>query len=257
MSNFSKFFLFSILFLISSYIYGQQPIKSVNKKEIIDRVNANYENLKSLESEGEIEFLSAKDEIFASFFLSVKKPDSIYIKLRGPFGVNYAYMLITRQNFIYHNLQDNYVIKGTTNPCNIYAILKLRLEFDEILKGITGTYFFKDTDTSSIKLQINKDDYLISFKDTTELLNKKIWIDRNYYNIIKTLTTNDTGITKYRAEYSNYIQKSGIFFSKVIGIEIPKDKVTVNIIFKSETFNKENLTYKIQIPKSARIIQWD
>jgi hypothetical protein len=219
------------------------------------RVNENSLKLKSLDADGEISIDSPDISNSGSITVSINKPDSVFTKLEGPFGIDIADLLITRNNFIYYKPQDNTVIRGPSNSHYLGIIMKIKIEFDDIVNAFSGKFVFDDEKYDEEKITVENGNYVIILKKDNE--HKKFWINPENFYVTKLGTYEINGDTKIEILYENFYERDGIYFPKNITITRPKEKQNIWLSYSSETFNNNKLTYRLKIPKSARQINWD
>lgn len=250
------FFLSSAFYFAACSGAGNNSTDDLSIAEIKSKVNNNSSKLNSLYSEGEISIDSPELSNSGSLTLNLRKPDSVYIKLEGPFGIDIADILLTRQNFLYYNAMDNRVIKGPSTPLNIGAILRIKLSFDEILDASSGTFSFRDISEDKCKLTVENGNYIIT-ETLTGNCSKKYTIDSKFFYISKYGIYDDKGKVVLEIEYSDYTVKSGINFPTKIFVQKPEEKQYLYMYHNSFEINKEKINFKFKIPKSAKITEWD
>lgn len=248
------------LFLPILFLYSCTASKSsfnesdYSISEIISSVNKNSEKLRTLKGDGVISIDSPEMSSSGSFTLSIVKPDSLYIKLEGPFGVSIAAILLERNNFTYYNIQDNRVIIAPSTAANIKAVMRLKLDFDDFINGFSGSYNFIDTNSQNFSLSRIEDNLVLTQKTSEET--KKYFLDP-YKRYIKQYTVLDnSGKEKMVVEYNNYTEEDGYYFPNKIKISRAASSEYVFLDYSSKELNKGYLGYKIKYPKSAKVIQW-
>ncbi|CAN5484054.1 hypothetical protein BH10BAC5_BH10BAC5_24770 [soil metagenome] len=222
--------------------------------KIVSRVNENNSKIKNLKSEGNISFDTPDLSNSGSFTLNIVKPDSIYTKLEGPFGISIAAILMTRKDFIYYNIQDNSAIMGPSSDLNLGAILRIRLKFDDILNGFTDSFILPEPDDKTI-LKAVDDGYLLIFTDDSGI--KKVIVDPQNFTIKKYSVYEPDGKIKMEAEYSLFSEENNYFFPNKINISKPLTKEYLQLTYTKKDFNSGSLNYRIKIPKSAKITHWN
>ncbi len=234
---------------------SENEMKSdITFEELKERVNSNSEKLNSLDAYGEISIDSPEMSNSGSITVSINKPDSIFTKLEGPFGLDVADLLITRNDFIYYNVMDNRVIRGNSTPNNLRIIMNVNVNFDEIINAFSGKYIFKDEVYDDVKISSVGDKYLVSLKSGNEI--KKFWIDSQSFFVTKLGTYDESGNIRIEIIYENFYERDGIYFPKKITVNRPIEKQNIWLTYSNETFNNNKLTYKLRIPKSAKKIEW-
>ncbi len=233
-------------------------VSQIPVREIKEKINKNSSLIKSLEASGTISIDSPELSNSGSVDVKLKKPDSIYVKIEGPFGISVASALITRTDFIYYNAQDNYVITGATNDINIGAILKIKVSFDELINSISGSISFSDDSSDTTNALIEDENFVILENDG--IFKKKYLIDHDSYSLNSYLLLDNNNKKLLEVNYSKYNmespQKENIYFPAKIKIYKPDKNQTVWVDYDSREINKENISFKMRVPKSAKQIKW-
>ncbi len=252
-----SFLLLIILPLL--FLYSCSASSSFNENdftvsEIIESVNRNSKKLRSLKGEGLISIDSPDMSSSGSFTLSIVKPDSLYIKLEGPFGVSIAAILLERNNFTYYNIQENRVIIAPSTPTNIKAVMRVRLALDDFINGFSGSYNFIDTNSQNFSLGKIEDNLVLTQK--TESETKKYFLDPVQKYIRQYIVYDAEGKEKMAVEYNSFTEEDGYYFPNKIKISRASSSEYVFLDYSSKELNKGYLGYKIKYPKSAKVIEW-
>jgi outer membrane lipoprotein-sorting protein len=228
-------------------------------KEIKQKVNEQFNKIESLEAYGTIAFDSPEMSNTGYMEIRLKKPDSVLVKIEGPFGIDIANALITRTDFIYYNVQDNKVILGPTSDINIGAILKIKVSFDELINSFSGAFYFENEEQDSIDAASENNSYVLQVNK--EYGKKKYFIEPYSY-VVNTYSVYDNKNRQLlEVNYSKFESESilsgTVNFPSQITINKPDTKQTVWLVYEGKELNKKNLSFKIKYPRSAKIIRWD
>ena len=224
-------------------------------KDLKQKLNQNAGMIETLEAAGTISFDSPDMSNSGSFELRIRKPDSLFFKIEGPFGIDIAAALITRSDFIYYNAQENKAFTGPTTDLNIGAILKVKANFDELMNGFTGSFSFFESEEDNNNAFLENAFYMIEF--LREGKKEKYLIEPEKYVINTFKKFGHGNRTLLEICYSGYDNKDSISFPGQVKIINPEKKQTVWIQYESSSINKKNLSFKLRIPKSAKIIKWN
>jgi len=256
----SRNILFCLLFLpvcaglISCTASTTTTESTVTFEFLKEKVNENSQKLTALDAYGEISIDSPDLNNTGTITVSIKKPDSVFTKLEGPFGIGIADLLITRKDFIYYNIMDNRVIKGSSTESNLSIIMRIRIEFDDLINSFSGKYYFHEDDYISSKILETDRDYLAVLTYDNEI--KKFWIDKNNFYVRKLGKYDNKGKAKIEITYADFYESKGIFFPKKISVIRPEERQSIWLTYNSEEFNNSNLNFRIRIPKSAKHVSW-
>jgi outer membrane lipoprotein-sorting protein len=227
---------------------------SITFEELSKRVNASAGKLSSLNAEGEISIDSPTLTNTGSFTVSINRPDSLYTKIEGPFGIDIADVLITRNEFIYYNATENKVIKGPSTQRNLGVILKMKVEFDDLVNALSGNFMIRNMDTSNYKISMLDDKYLLEQK--SDRSTQRYFIDSEDFYVTKIQSVDESGKLLLEILYEQFYNSDGVFFPKKITMTRPKEKQYVWVNYVIEDLNPGKLKYRLKIPGSARKIQW-
>ena len=252
----------TILFCLSIHIHSCVSSKNnidvdITIEELKQRVNINSSKIKSLKAEGTIDIETPEMSNSGTITVNLLNPDSLYTKLEGPFGIDVADILLTRKSFIYYNVMDNRVIKGPSSPLNVGAIMRIKLDFDDIINGFSGTFFFTDVTSDNSELKSDGNKFLLITKDDISKEIKKYWIDSDDFYITKYVITDYNKKVLLEMEYLEYNYRDGIYFPNRIAISRPQENTYIWLDYTIKTFNSKDLIFKFKIPSSAEVIIWE
>ncbi|MEP7146812.1 MAG: DUF4292 domain-containing protein [bacterium] len=226
----------------------------ISFQDLKGRVNANAQKLISLDADGDISIESPTISTNGSVTVSISKPDSVFIKLEGPFGIDVANLLITRNNFVYYNVMENRVISGPSTPKNLGIIMRIKIEFDDMLNAFSGKFAIGNETYDETTVSRAGMNYLVTLKKKDDI--KKYWINSEDFYVTKFGSYDNEGNTKIEIAYENFYQKDEIFFPKKISITRPKENQNIWLNYSNEKFNNNRLNFKLKIPKSAKQVKW-
>lgn len=234
-------------------------LEKIPIKEIKQRVNENSSLIETLEASGNISFDSPEQSGSGSFTIKIKKPDSVFVKIEGPFGISIANALITRKDFTYYNVQENKVITGPSSDINIGAILRIKVSFDELVNGFTGSFIFPETPDDSLGADSENSLYIIRVDNSGT--KQKFLIEPAKYTVKKYNSLDSDNKTVVEVNYSNYNEEAGasktVNFPNSIKIKNPSKSQSVYVDYIEKEINKKDITFKMKIPKSAKVIKWE
>lgn len=243
-------FLTVFIFLSCSSSKDSGSPENIPVAELKRNINRNSEKIKTCEAYGSISFDSP--EMSNSGFIELKvKPDSLYIKLEGPFGIDIAQALITHENFIYYNAQENKVITGPSTEANINAILKFKLGFEDLKNTFCCSFKFGEDASDSSDAPTGENLYLLSIR--REIGSQNFYIMPASFKINKYNITDNSGLM-LEVKYSGF-NLTDDFPSQII-IKKPSEKQTVWINYDSVDLNNSNIKIQMRYPKSAKVIKW-
>lgn len=253
-------FIFSLTVIIAcSGSREDIELDKIPVKEIKQKVNEHFNKIESLEAYGTIAFDSPEMSNSGFMEVRIKKPDSVLVKIEGPFGIDIANAMITRTDFIYYNVQDNKVIMGPTSDINIGAILKIKISFDELINSFSGAFYFENEERDSVDAASENNTYVLQV--TKDYGKKKYFIEPNTFLVNKYSVYDNKNRQMLEVNYSKfeseYIESGTLNFPNHITINKADTKQKVWIMYEGKELNKKDLIFIINYPGSAKIIRWD
>jgi hypothetical protein len=237
----------------------QKELNNIPLKEIKEKVNKNSLAIESLEASGSIAIDSPEMSNSGSIEIRIRKPDSIFVKLEGPFGIDIANALITRNDFIYYNVQENLVITGPSTDINIGAILRIKVSFDELLNSFAGSFHFDTDNNDSMNAVAENNAYLIQVNKP--FVKQKYYVEPNAFIVSRYSVVDPADNLLFDVNYSNFTSEPtggvNVNFPNYIILNRPDKKQTVWLKYDTKEINKKNISFKMRIPKSAKTLKWN
>jgi len=222
--------------------------------DIISKIAENSNKIKSFQGEGSIDFDSPDNSNSASITVNRDVAnDSIYAKISGIFGITGALISINKNNFVFYNVQSNYVIIGSSTKENLTSILKINISYNE-LKDILSASFSLDSSSQNCKIDLNDDSYILTGYISNQF--KKYYIDTKFYTVSRFMQYDSTGKIDYEVDYKNYEYSEGIYFPMEINFNIPAKDENIIIKYSKIDLNPGNLKFNFKFSKNAAIYKW-
>jgi outer membrane lipoprotein-sorting protein len=246
--------LAAILVSCSASKTDHDGLKSIPVKDLKERINSNSKFIETFAASGSISIETPEESNSGSIEVRIKTPDSIFIRIEGPFGIDVAAALITGKDFIYYNAQENKAIMGPATEANIGAILRIKMNFNELLSSLTGTFLFTEETGDTAEAGAENNNYVIPATINTG--NSKYYVDPDTYMINRYSVTDETGRKILDVAYSRFRIVNSMTLPDQIIIKKPDKHQTIWINYDTKEVNGKGLSFKIKIPKSAKVIKW-
>jgi outer membrane lipoprotein-sorting protein len=228
--------------------------RHISYEEVQEAVQHQQQYIHSLHGEGKISVETPDMAQSGSFTLFLRKPDSVLVKLQGPFGIKVGFALITRDEFIFYNSFENKLIRGAASEKNISRILHVRLSFDDMLNLLGGGTFFEDDRRTPDDARIEEDQWTFIYKHNG--VQRIYWIDpiTSLIGKIQQLDTNGKLILEQR--FSNFQSVDGTDVPFNIRITQPREQQMLSLVYSDVSLNTADWQFTFSIPSSAEQIRW-
>jgi outer membrane lipoprotein-sorting protein len=228
--------------------------RSFSYGEVQEVMRSHHAHIHSIAGEGRISIETPDISQNGSFTLTLQKPDSVLIRLQGPFGIKVGTALVTRTDFLFYNSLENKVITGLSSTENLDRILHVRLSFDELLNMFAGGTFLESDLREPDETRIEGDQYIYTY--TTTDTRRKYWIDRATLFIRKIQFLDQNGVPVLEQTFSNFEDIDGIAMPATIRFVQPNSHQRLTLIYSEILVNTNNLQLTFPIPPNAERIHW-
>lgn len=232
--------IFLVTFLL---IFGCAGTKEINKSKInsVEGLQKYFEErdaqIHTLSGTGSITIETPENANNARFELKIKKPDSLLIELRGPFGISVGTLMLSRRTYVFYNSLENLVQRGFSDINSIKPIVNLEFSFDDIINLFTGSYLYSSINISKSNLDISENKF--SLKEYNSPAVKEIIIGTQNNDVLKYTELDQNGKLKIEVQAKRYRNTDGIAMPYWIRIILPLEQKGITITYDKITLNKQ------------------
>ncbi|MCZ6702175.1 MAG: DUF4292 domain-containing protein [Ignavibacteria bacterium] len=257
--------LFSQIFLIvfSIFFWGCVPSKPLDEVEIlpserlINKLEANRRKIRNFEGVGVLEIKSEQYDNSANFRVVMQKPDSIYLTIFGPFGIELAQALVTNDSYIFYDAIENTAYKGDVNEDILKAIFKINLSFSDLMDAFVGSVNM----TQNLYKQPNSyevyyDKYVLTYIDPVTYITTIYKVDIRELSITDYKLSAEDGSVNIEGKYSNFELVENVAMPFSIKIENKLADQILSIDYRNIVANQQGVYIDFIIPEDATIISW-
>jgi outer membrane lipoprotein-sorting protein len=245
--------------LISGCVPSQptEEFELLPSERLTNKLEANRRKIKNFEGNGTIFVNTPSMDNSASFRVVLQKPDSIYLTIMGPFGIELAQAIVTRDNFTFYDALKNSAYVGSVNSNALQSIFRINLSFEDLLDAFVGSVnltnnLYRPPDN----YYVEDDRYVLTYLDSART-NKSIYkVDVRQLGITdyQLFGFDDTQLLEGR--YSDFELLENVAVPYKITINNKLDDQKISIDYKKITVNKKNIYIDFKIPDDATIIKW-
>ena len=222
---------------------------SVTPAQVQESVRLNHERVQSLKGTGRITVETPEIGQSGSFVLMFRKPDSILVKLEGPFGIEVGSALLTRTGFLFYNSLQNKLISGAMNGKNLSRVLRVNLSFDALINLFTGGDFFSDDRSTPESFTVEEEQFVLTYRNLAG--SRRYWIDPSSLLILKVQHLDNEGKLFIEQRFSNYKAVEGTSVPYNVRLTQQKERRAVSISYSNVLVNTNAVQFTLNIPESA------
>lgn len=216
---------------------------------LIGLVQASERKLQSLVGRGDLAFESPEATGSAFFELSLKKPDSLLVKLEGPFGIDVGTLFVSREEFVMYNSMDNEVTTGIPSPRAFRSVIPFDITFDQLLSAFSGGFSMPADSASLRQYTIADGRFFLSFACGEYTC--QYWIDPAYLLVTRYQMLGKENQVLMEATSSSLTEQDEICAPRRITVSFPSDNRQISIAYSSLTLNAPHPSFAYAVPPNA------
>lgn len=251
--------LTNIIILINGCVPSQptEEFELLPSERLTNKLEANRRKIKNFEGNGTIFVNTSSMDNSATFRIILEKPDSIYLTIMGPFGIELAQALVTKEKFTFYDALQNTAYVGSVNSNALQSIFRINLSFEDLLDAFIGSVNLTNNLYRAPDNYFVEDDrYVLTYLDSART-NKSIY----------KVDVRQLGITNYQlyglddnlmleGRYSDFELLENVAVPYKISINNKVDDQKISIEYKKISVNKKNINIDFKLPDDVTIIKW-
>ena len=228
--------------------------KTISPEMVQQIVKVNRERVLSVKGSGTISVETPDIAQSGSVELLLHKPDSILVKVEGPFGINVGSALITRTDFCFYNSLQNQYVTGAVNAATLNRIFRVNLTFDELLSLFTGGSILAGDGTSADSLSIEENQFVLTYKHETG--SRRYWIDPATLLIARIQLLDGTGRLFLEERFEKFRALGEASLPRQIRITQHLSRRIVAVAFSDLAINTGAAPLVLDVPTNAERVYW-
>jgi len=258
-----KSFLFFITAAALIGVSGCTPKQIVREKpslsseRLIKKLEANRRKILNFEGTGTLIVSSKQLNTSASFKVTLIKPDSISLLIMGPFGIELAQTLVTKDDFKFYDVLNNTLFLGKTNERVLQDIFRINLPFSDLMDAFIGSvnltkHLYKEPNSYKVSGNV----YNLVYNDLSQNLITNYTIDMNKLGIVDYKLIEKNGDIILAGQYSKFKMIQNVAVPFEIDVQNRRENQQVKIHYKKVKTNSKDISISFNIPDDAKILRW-
>lgn len=256
------FYILNVIFIL--FLFNAcAPTTSLEKEKIISpdrliiKLEANRRKIKNFNGSGVISVQNKEFNAKSNFEVNLKKPDSLRISFFGPFGIDLAHALITSNGFLFYDVINNKIYKGSLKEEALQKILKINLPLSDVIDAFTGSVNLsnklrKEPD----KFEYEKKYYRFTYVDSINSIEKVYTIKADDLSISENSIKKINGDKLIEGKFSSFKYFDNVPVPMEIMISDFRNQQQIKIEYRNVNINNELQNINIELPDDAKVIEW-
>ncbi len=252
----------SIVAVLAAMVFSCSPAprvtldtERVTPVQLVRDVQLNHTKKTSLRATGSISIESRDFSNSGNFTMSLKHPDSLLVRIRGPFGINVGTVFLSQNDFMFYNGMANEAIVGETQSDILQAFLRMDMGVNDIMDLFLGSSrALFDERRRPDEYTIDGDKYLLIFRSRDSI--RRYWIDPYYKAISRVVYSSDDDRPLMEERYDRFTETNGMVMARSIRVISHQERSSFSVSYNRIDLNASDLSFAYSIPSNAKIIEW-
>lgn len=214
--------------------------------ELVRRVAGNAAGIQTLTGSGSVDFESPDLGGSVFFTLALRKPDSLLLRLEGPFGIDVGFLFLSRGRYVLYNSVENRVMTGVPSDAGIRWGVPLNLTVDQILNAFTGTFALPEQRVPT-RYAVDDDAFVLTYAGPAG--EESFRVDPATTLVTQYRKTEAAG--EIQAETGLPEQQGSYHMPRQITLELPGSGQRLSVYYSSFTVNPDHISFAYTVPRSA------
>jgi hypothetical protein len=220
--------------------------------DLLAMVESGGERLRSMSGKGSLAFESPEFAGSAFFSLSLKKPDSLLLKLEGPFGIDMGMLFIDREKYLIYNGLENRVIQGNPQGSSFRSLIPIDLTHEQLMEAFSGVFTVKGDARDVHEFTVEKDQFRLHLPCGSDEC--VYWIDPRSLLVTRYLRRTSDGTTLVDAVSEAITEQDELFAPRRITVVFPESQRRVSVYYSALHLNDPEPSFSFSIPHDAETI---
>jgi len=223
--------------------------RTITADMLQERVSENQTRVRTLRGTGTISVETSDMAQSGSFELTLRKPDSVLVKIEGPFGIDVGSALVTRNRFAFYYSFQNRLVEGPTNPANLSRVFQIPIDFDDVLNLFTGGFFLSEDRANPSDFSIEDEEFVMTYSSYTGT--RRYWVDSQKMQIVKIQHLDGNGTLVLEQLFTKFQTMDGVTVPQYVRVTMVKERRRVSIAYSGIVINPPDLEFFFDVPRNA------
>jgi len=228
--------------------------RSISPATVQQIVKVNRDHVLSLKGSGSISVETPDMAQSGSFELLLHKPDSMLVKVEGPFGISVGSVLLTRTDFCFYNSFQNQLVTGAVNASTMNRIFRVNLTFDELLSLFTGGSFLAGDGNSPDSISVEDNQFVLTYRHDDG--SRRYWIDPVTMLITRIQLLDQRGTLSLEERFDKFRDLGDASLPRQIRIIQHVSRRIVAVAFSDLAINTQGAPLVLDVPTNAERVRW-
>ncbi len=228
--------------------------RAIPAESVLERVKGNAARIHNLEAHGKLTIERPEFGNSGSFDMVLKKPDSLLLKVSGPFGIDAGAVLMTPKEFRFYNRFANQLVIGPTTAGNLNSLFDLEIDYDDILTIFSGMIPVVEERTTLKSYGVNENRYFLIFQRDDDL--NRYWVHPESFVVSKYQHLDGQGKLIVDAKSTVRNDRRHGILPRSVRFTFHRQRIRVSIFYNNVDVNVSDPELTFSVPENVEIVYW-
>ena len=232
---------FSVLVSVSCFLFGcaglfhsNAPLTATKPEDLVRKIRDHASQLQTFIGRGILLTVSSEGGFRGSMRVFVKMPDSLFIHVEGPLGMDVMKGWFAAGWVSLYYPRENILYEGSVRAMQENGLLPLYMDFRNVVMGVVGLLVPDGAGLDSLlDFSSNDKKYTLSFENGED-----VWVEPKGPVVTRWEKKDEDGVTLWVWEGEDFRKHGGIRFPKKIWMTSYEPKQQVTLFFESVKTNR-------------------
>jgi outer membrane lipoprotein-sorting protein len=232
---------------------SREPLPEIPPETLVQSIQDHASRLKTFRGSADLSVYSIEGYFRGSINISAKMPDSLYMKLEGPLGIDVLTGCFSGDQVLLYSPWEKMAYKGSIQRMQEIDLLPIDMGSSDVVLGMLGLLILDEIQLIALRsITADNRKYILEFS-TGEV----IWVEPKGPVITRWEMKDVDGETLWLWEGKEYKKRSGIQLPSYIRMTSMDPKQQVTLYYETVRVNRslKDDWYKMRIPEGVKTIE--
>ncbi len=218
---------------------------------LLEEVAKRNTEVRTVAGRGNLSFDSPDIAGSAFFRSSLKRPDSLLVRLQGPFGMDVGTFFLSHDRYVVYNAIENVVQSGDPSAASLRSLIPFDLTPEDLV-SVFGGLIPLPHDTAGVRIAGVDGDVTRLTVDCGGG-ECEYWVDTDRLAVTRFQRKDAAGKMQVAMEAMDFKEFDGFSLPRQVRLDFPGASRTVSVFYTTLTPNGEPPSFAFTVPPGARV----
>ena len=224
--------ILSLLFGCTAPFLRNRPLPELSSRQLIEKLQSHGRRLRTIQGNAHLTINSESGNFQGSLQIQARLPDSLFVKVEGPFGVDVAYLHLFGRELLFYSPMLQQAYRGTLGEK--IDLLPVQISTGDFLLQTLGLLLVPETRIEDIRSCVARSGhYEIYFYN-----GERVFVLPEGPVVSRWEKRNEDGNLDWTWEGRNFRKSGGVWLPRLIQIHVEDPRQFITIYYTKRKTNK-------------------